>query len=185
MENEKIIKNSPAPVDIAGTKTILNQMMNCICKIKINATNGTGFFCKIPYQYCSLKVLMTNYHILDDIYYKQNKEITLFINDDKEVKIINLGIKRKRYFNIDYDISMIELKENDNINNYLELDDNIFKDETKAYYKDISIYNLYYPYGNKASVSYGLATDIDDFEIKHTCSTEHGSSGSPIFKFIK
>ena len=62
----------------------------------------------------------------------------------------------------------------------MELDDNIFKDETKAYYKDISIYNLHYPYGNKASVSYGLATDIDDFEIKHTCSTEHGSSGSPI-----
>ena len=46
MENEIIIKNSPAPVDIAGTKTILNQMMNCICKIKINATNGTGFFIK-------------------------------------------------------------------------------------------------------------------------------------------
>ena len=103
-----------------------------------------------------MKVLMTNYHVLDDTYYRQNKEITLFINDDKEVKIINLGIKRKRYFNMDYDISLIELKENDNINNYLELDDNLFKDETKAYYEDTSIYILQYPLGDKASVSYGL-----------------------------
>ena len=180
MENEIIIKNSPAPVDIEGTKTILNQMMNCICKIKINATNGTGFFCKIPYQNGSMKVLMTNYHVLDDIYYRQNKDITLFLNDDKEVKIINFGIERKSYFNIYYDISMIEIKENDNINNYLELDDNLFKDETQAYYKDISIYTLHYIYGNKASVSYGLTIKIDDFEIKQKCSTEHGSSGSPI-----
>ena len=175
-----MIKNSPAPVDIAGTKTILNQVMYCICKIKINATNGTGFFCKIPYKNRSIKVLMTNYHVLDNIYFKQNKEITLFLNDNKEVKIINLQIERKTYFNEDYDIAMIELKENDNINNYLELDDNLFKDETKAYYKDISIYILQYPLGEKASVSYGLSTGIDNYEIKHICSTEHGSSGSPI-----
>ena len=180
MEDEKMIKNSPAPVDIAGTKTILNQMMYCICKIKINATNGTGFFCKIPYENGSIKVLMTNYPVLDDIYYQKNKDITLLLNDDKDVKIINLEIERKTYFNKDYDVAMIELKENDNINNYLELDDNLFKEETKAYYKDISIYTLHYPYGNKASVSYGLSSDIDDYEMKHLCSTEHGSSGSPI-----
>ena len=44
MENEILLNNSPAPVDISGTKKILNQMKNCICKIKINAVNGTGFF---------------------------------------------------------------------------------------------------------------------------------------------
>jgi len=180
MENEKMIKNSPAPVDISGTKTILDQMMNCICKIKINATNGTGFFCKIPFGNSSMKVLMTNYHVLDEIYYNQNKELYLLLNDDKEVKIIQLGEKRETYFNEEYDIAMIELKENDNINNFLELDDNLFKEESQVYYKDISIYILHYPLGNKASVSYGLSTDIYDYEIKHICSTEHGSSGSPI-----
>ena len=181
MEQEKKIKNSPDPVNIAGTKVILEQLMNCICKIKIKGATGTGFFCKIPLGTNeTLNVLMTNYHVLDDIYYQQNKDITLFLNDDKEVKIINLGIKRITYFNKDYDVAMIELKENDNIGNYLELDDNLFKEETKAYYKDISIYTLHYPYGNKASVSYGLSSDIDDYEMKHLCSTEHGSSGSPI-----
>ena len=101
------------------------------------------------------------------------------MNDDKEVKVIKLGIDRKIYFNNDYDITIIEIIEDDGIDKYLELDENIFKDETKAYFKDISIYILHYPYGNKASVSYGLSKDLTDFEIGHTCCTEHGSSGSP------
>ena len=180
MEDEKMIKNSPDPVDISGTRKVLEQMMNCICKIKVNSVNGTGFFCKIPFENDSLKVFMTNYHVLDDLYYKNNKEINLLINDDKEVKIIKLGEKRQTYFNKKFDITIIELKENDNINNFLELDDNLFKEETKVYYKGISIYILHYLLGNKATVSYGLSTDIDNFEIKHICSTEHGSSGSPI-----
>ena len=75
---------------------------------------------------------------------------------------------------------MVEIKEEDNINNYLELDDNLFKNEIKAFYKDISIYTIQYPLGNNATVSYGLSNGINDFEIHHTCSTEHGSSGSPI-----
>ena len=34
-------KNLKDPVDIEGTKTILAQMMNCICKIKIKGKFGT------------------------------------------------------------------------------------------------------------------------------------------------
>ena len=34
MDDEKMIKDSPDPVSIQGTKIILNQAMNCICKIK-------------------------------------------------------------------------------------------------------------------------------------------------------
>ena len=49
MEKEKKIKDSVDLVNISGTKTILEQMMYCICKIKINKVNGTGFFCKIPF----------------------------------------------------------------------------------------------------------------------------------------
>jgi len=180
MEDEKMIKNSVDPVNLSGTKTILNQMTNCICKIKVNSNFGTGFFCKIPYENKNINVLMTNYHIIDDNYYQQNKEIYLFLNDEKELKIIKLNRSRKTYFNKDYDIAMIELLENDNINNYLELDDNLFKDGIKAYYKDISIYILHYPFGKQASVSYGISIDIINNEINHICSTEHGSSGSPI-----
>ena len=184
MTDENMIKNSPAPIDIEGTKVILKQMMNCICKIKINQLHGTGFFCKIPFKNNSMNVLMTNYHIINDKYYKSSKELNLLLNDDSQVKTINLEIDRETYFNKDYDITIIELKENDNISNFLELDDNLFKKESKVYYNNISIYIPQYFLGVKASVSYGLSTVIDKYEIKHLCSTEHGSSGSPILNLM-
>ena len=46
--------------------------------------------------------------------------------------------------------------------------------------KMILIIFLQYPQGKNAAVSYGLLTSIDKYEIKYTCSTENGSSGSPI-----
>ena len=155
-------------------------MMNSICKIKINESFGTGFFCEVPFIYDlkTLKVLMTNCHILDPIDYCRNKEINLFLNDDKEVKKINLGIDRKTYFNREFDIAIIEIKECDNIANFLELDENLFKDG--EFYKDISTYILHYPMGNKAEVSYGKLIEINSYDIKHICNTMLGSSGSPI-----
>jgi len=182
MEDEKKIKNSPDYISISGTQTILNQMRNSICKIKINQINGTGFFCKIPYENNTMNVLMTNYHILDKEYYNKNDALNLFINDEKDVKIINLKINRTTYFSEIYDLALIELKESDGIpiNIYLDLDDNLFKKEINAFYDKKSIYVLQYPLGNDAAVSYGLSKEINNYEIKHTCSTEHGSSGSPI-----
>ena len=46
MKKEKKINNSPKPVSISSTKKILNQLVNCICKLNINGANGTGFFVK-------------------------------------------------------------------------------------------------------------------------------------------
>ena len=118
MENEKMIKNSPDPISISGTKTILDQVMNCICKLKINNTYGTGFFCIIPLNNKELKVLMTNYHVLDEIYYNNNEELYLFLNDDKVVKVIKFGNDKNdriKYFNKEYDLTLIEIKENDDI----------------------------------------------------------------------
>ena len=48
--------------------------------------------------------LMTNYHVLDKNYYETNNKIDLLINDGKEIKAINLRIKRNTYFNQDNDI---------------------------------------------------------------------------------
>ena len=179
MIKEKKINNLPDPISIKGTQRILSQMMNCICKIKLKGKSGTGFFLQIPYENNLIKALLTNYHIIDENYYYKNKEINILLNDEKEAKTIDLTKKRETYFNEEYDIAIIELKENDNISNYLELDDNIFKTESKAFYEDKSIYVLQYP-GNNVLVSYGLLTGINKFDIKHTCNTDNGSSGSPI-----
>ena len=48
MKEESIIKGSVDPINMTTTERILTQMKKCICKIKIDNMNGTGFFCKIP-----------------------------------------------------------------------------------------------------------------------------------------
>ena len=123
---------------------------------------------------------MTNYHVLNEKDLKENNKLNLSLNDEKKTITINLSIERKTYFNKDYDITLIELKEEDEIKNYLELDDNLFKDNSEIIYKDKSIYVLQYPNGQNACVSYGLLNNIDEYNIFHRCSTEKGSSGSPI-----
>ena len=181
---EKKINDSPEAVDISGTRTILNQMINCICKIKADQSTGTGFFCKINYGVNqTMKFLMTNFHVLNKNYYDKTKEIDLLINDEKIVKSINFTKKRQIYFNDKYDIIIIEILDIDEIENFLELDDNLFRDKENTLYKQKTIYVLQYPNGKNASVSYGILrsfNEIKESEIRHSCSTEKGSSGSPI-----
>ena len=154
--------------------------MNCICKIKIKDIFATGFFCKFSYKNKVIRVFMTKYHVLNENDLKENKKLHLSLNDEKETIIIDKEIKRKTYFNKDYDITLIELKEEDKIKDYLELDNNLFPDNSEIINKIKSIYVLHYQNGKNAGVSYGLLHNIDKYNINHNCSTDNGSLGSPI-----
>ena len=179
MEVVNKLKGSIEPVGIEGTKKILDQLMNCICKIQIKGF-GTGFFCKIPFRKETIKVLMTNYHILNEIDLKEIKKLNLGLNNGEETIIIDLGIKREIYFNKEYDIVLIELKEKDKIKEYLELDDNLFQDNIEKKYKEKSIYILHYLKGKEVEISYGRLNNINEGNIIHNCSIDNGSLGSPI-----
>jgi len=183
MENyipETCIEDSPNPLTIEGTETILFQMKNCLCKILGNdGKKGTGFFCKIPYLKKLLPVLITNNHILDENKISKDKKIELTLNDDKKVLVINLDNSRIKIINKELDITFIEIKKEDNINNFLEIDKNIDKG-LQNIYNHKSIYLLHYPKGVKANVSYGLSGKIIGDHLIHFCSTEKGSSGAPI-----
>ena len=180
MEEENKIIVSIEPVNIQGTKKILNQLINCICKIKIKEEYTTGFFCKIPFKNETIKVFITNYHFLIEKNLKENKKLILLLNNEKEAIKIDLFIERKVYLNKEYDITIIELKDEDKIKDYLELDDNLFKDNSEIIYKNKSIYTLHYQNGKNACVSYGLLNNKDKYNIMHNCSTDNGSFGSPI-----
>ena len=173
------MKDSVEPVSIEGTKKILSQLINCICKIKIKGVFGTGFFF-INFGKETIKVLMTNYHILNEKYFEESKKLNIYINDEKEIIIIDFEIKRTTYFNKDYDIALIELKEEDKIKNYLELDDNLFQDNPKIIYENKSIYVLQYQNNKNECVSYGLLNSMDKYNFTYKCSTFNESSGSPI-----
>ena len=147
MEDEKKTEGSIDPVNIEGTKKILAQLMNCICKIKIKGAWAIGFFCKIPYENETLKVFMTYYGVLNEKNLKENQNLNLPLNDEKENILLDLSIERKTYFNKDYDITLIELKDEDKKKDYLELDDNLLQDNSELIYKNKSIYTLHYKNG--------------------------------------
>ena len=182
IEKEKLLDKCPLPVRIEGTTQILYQLKNCICKIENENGKGTGFFCNIPYNNNKLKVLITNNHIINEEILSNNKIIKVSINDDKEKKTIELK-NRKVYSNKIYDTTIIEINPKlDKISNFLELDENIFEENIELYNR--SIYILQYPKSlneQKAAVSYGIINNIQEkYNIIHYCSTDNGSSGSPI-----
>ena len=78
--------------------------------------------------------LITNHHFINEQYYNQNKKINLLINDDNEIKIIDINKKRNHFFRKNYDIALIELKESDKFQNFIELDENLFVDKENVYY---------------------------------------------------
>ena len=126
---------------------------------------------------------MTNYHVIDKQYYEENNKINLLLNDDTIIKELDITIKRKTFFNENYDIALIEIQNDDEIKYFLELDDNLFIEKEHVLYLYKSIYVLHYPKGKNACVSYGLLNAFDESkksDIQHTCSTQDGSSGSPI-----
>ena len=176
----------PKPITIEGTKRILNQMENCICQIhNKEGEKGTGFFCTIPSNTPSksIQIMITNYHIIDEKFLKENKEIKISLNDEKEERIIVLN-DRKIYANEKYDITIIEIKkEKDNINNFLEIDKDIFE-KTNVFYNNQSIYVIQYPFNDKISVSYGVINNINEYTINHYCSTKSGSLCSPIINLL-
>jgi len=101
-----------------------------------------------------LTVLITNNHIInEDILYKKDAKISIFIKEEKKYKELNLN-DRIKYTNKkkEYDITIIEIKENDGINNFLELDDKIINgimtnQSENDDYIDKTFYVIQYPEG--------------------------------------
>ena len=61
----------------------------------------------------------------------------------------------------------------------MEVDESIFKIEDEIQLKNINLYILHYP-NQLCAVSYGILSNISEYNIEHKCSTDYGSSGSPI-----
>ena len=187
-EYQSLIIGSPNIISYETTKTIIDQMEQNICKIKIGSIQGTGFFCEIPFpdKNNMFPVFITNNHIINEkILYAENAVIEIEIKYDG-IKKLNLN-NRYKYTNKEYDITIIEIKNTDDITSFLQLDDtiinNIIKIENKnELFINKTLYIIQYP-GGKLSVSYGTLETIikeEKYTFYHKCSTKGGSSGSPI-----
>ena len=81
------------------------------------------------------------------------------------------------------DVTIIEIRKEDIINNFLSLDDTIFNNNIYNFndiYENESLYVLHHINGKDIYVSYGILNNIEDNKIMHKCNTDSGSSGSPI-----
>ena len=171
----------PQPVSREQSEIILRQMARGICKVNSNNEIASGFFCYVPFDAVNMKVLITNHHVISEKYCKENKYIEIFLNDGENHFSIPIHDGRKKYFNEKYDITIIQIRTDDNINaKFLELDESVIYEKTENYFKNLTIYNISYPNSNKAMVSYGLLEEVDGSVLKCLCSSERSCSGSPI-----
>ena len=179
------IEQSSNPISYEQTKKILEQMEKNICKIKVDINNntGAGFFCKIPVaNNKKMPVLITNNHIINEtILQESNKVITIMTEKDSTRKTLDLSNRLTYNYN-QYGIFIIEIKSNDRINDYFELDDNIIKEKQYAKYINKSIYMIQNS-KEKLYVSYGTMKNIDSnqpLNFIHSCSSLNESLGAPI-----
>ena len=171
-------------------KIIKNQREKSICKIIINKESkgvgfGTGSICSIRNGLKNKICLITAYHVLGSDDLKIGNEIKLTFNDNDKTEIIKIDFPRTIYSDENDDITIIEIKDSDNLKNYeaLEIDENIYNNNINFYneYKNKIAYILHYPEGNFSTFSKNYIIDVDkDNNIYHLCATEGGSSGAPI-----
>ena len=186
-----LLPGYPNAATYEGIEVILEQMRKKICKIRIEKEQQTGFFCRIPFPDLNnmLRVLITNNHVIDrHLLFQKGAQISIEIKDEIDYKVLNLN-NRIKYTNEEFDITIIEIKDEDKINNfnYLELDEVLIKDIMMNYnmnekFIDETIYIMHYLEG-RLSVSFGVLGKINEdkkYKFTHKCCTKVGSSGSPI-----
>ena len=171
---QEINKESyPKWISLKSTEKIIEQMKSKICKIYLDSGSGTGFFFKIPFpNNILIPALITNNHVINkNILDNENINIYYSIyNNNSGLTYINLK-NRMKYTSEKYDITIIELKESDNIKEYLEIELN----KNHIIYKKKTIYLLHYPGQENISVSYGIINNIKLdklYEFIHYCRTK-------------
>lgn len=151
---------------------------------------GTGFLCKIYINNNPMPVLITCYHVLNEDYFKKYQFLYFSYGSDKDQTeiLIDLNIPRIKYLNKGLDVTIIEIKEEDNLDifSFLEMDNSI--DVSNPQIINNKVYLLHYPKGvNDLQFSKGNVKKLTDNNINFLAiySTEPGSSGCPIIDYNK
>ena len=142
----------PVPVDI------INKASKSICKIIITINEdkssnfkGTGFFMNASKN---KRYLITNYHILSEDRF--NYEILIEIHNHKTMKL-NKYNRDIKFFPKPKDITIIEIKNEDEIYNDIEFLDFDLNYKEKGYeiYRNVDVFTIGFPLGNEAEFSNG------------------------------
>jgi len=163
------MENYPKPMTKQCMQIIIDQMEHAFYNIKDkNGNAGIGFFCYIKNKSKNIPVLIINNYKIDEEY---NNEINIISNNN--LKTIKIG---EKYRNKEYNISIIEIKENINNDYYfLEIDDKSFKNESEIDLYKESIYIINTNDANNVLVSYGIINDLNKKEIVYSSNITKNS----------
>ena len=169
------IKGYSKPVTRKSTEKILEQMNNSIYKIN-EKDKEYGLFCTIKSKRRNIPVLITGYKVIKERTIEQYNN-TIKVSRNNEIIDIELG--DKIYINKEYNLSIIEIKNNKKNELYfLEIDDILY--ERNSYYTEESIYMIHYDNQNEILVSYDILNDIKETELLFSCNY-YSYYFSPIF----
>ena len=159
---------------------IANKTLKSICKITVKTKKGTyygtGFFMDIS---DSKKYLLTNYHIINPNVI--NNDIEIEIHNNKTLKL-NKNNRDIKYYPKPKDITIIEMKNYDDIYNDIEFLDYDADCLRKGYniYKNVDVFSIEHPLGDSAACASGTIINLNEYEFTHDINTDNGSSGCPI-----
>ena len=170
-----------------GLTIPIYQSKKGLCKIFSNHSFGMGYFLMIPLSNkFTMPSLITNSHLIDIHYLKNNKKIE-FEYDNILYQLLSLE-KRKIYINEEFDITIIEIKDEDNIKikNFLEIDEEILN--IKNFHKNYvnsTAYIFKYKDGNftfSLEEIQNISEEGNLFQktIKEKSEDNNGSSRTPI-----
>ena len=178
INNNDIILENGEIVNFKMLKKIMDSgLEKCICKIIIEEQLkcGTGFFCNIKQK--KLKAFITNNHVINEEFLKKEKRLRFEV-EEKEIEI-DLELNRYKITDEYLDYTIIEIIEEDNINNFLDIDENIYSND----YINELIFSVQYPKGGDLNYSHGKIIEKENGLFFYSIGTLGGSSGSPIILF--
>ena len=160
----------------------INRISNSICIISLSTNEGkimgTCFFMNIMNK----KFLITNNHILTNKSVLCHKHITIINNFGEEFKVL-LHHKKKliQTINKPYDITAVEILEDDKIKNITFLD---YDYDFMNKYINEEVFTLQHPNGKGLHIASGTIININKkiYEFEHTLDTDNGSAGSPVIR---
>ena len=186
--NDKIINlndlDEKTPQQVRRNITLLDLL-------ETNRHCGSGFLCKICVDDNDnkLPVLITCHHLIEKNYFEKNNFLKFSIFEGKkEIPVkINLKLSRIIYCDENEDVTIIEIKNDDNlyIHSFLEMDNSINVKNPQILYT--KIYALHFPKGSRyVGYSQGEISDLfDEFSFNADYKSEPGSSGCPIIDYEK
>ena len=157
----------PKPMTKHCLSKILDQMNNSL--YKINEKDGkfeTGFFCYVKIKEKTIPVLIINNSIQLDEY---KDKINVSINN----KSISIEVGETCYQNKDYNMTMIEIKNNKKYKIiFLEIDDGIYKNDSEMYYDKQPIYIIQWKNMQDTFLSFGIIKDMNKSHLIYSSEME-------------